>query len=64
MYRIDRAREMCAQIGLGDAIMMYKDSQNRVQTDVCDVGRGLSEIWRCYDHVRSTVGPWEALRQT
>ena len=27
MYRIDRAREMCAQIGLGDAIMMYKDSQ-------------------------------------
>ena len=64
MYRIDRAREMCAQIGLGDAIMMYKDSQNRVQTDVCDVGGGLPEIWRCYDRVRSTVGPWEALRQT
>ena len=63
MYRIDRAREMCAQIGLGDAIMMYKDSQNRVQTDVCDVGGGLLEIWRCNDRVRSTVGLWEAFRQ-
>ena len=64
MYRIDRAREMCAQIGLGDAIMMYKDSQNRAQMDVWVVGGGLPEIWRCYDRVRSTVGPWEALRQT
>ena len=64
MYRIDRAREMCAQIGLGDAIIMYKTPQNRVQVDIWAVGGGLPEIWRCYDRVRSTVGPWEALRQT
>ena len=64
MYRIDRAREMCAQIGLGDAIIMYKPPQNRVQMDIWVVGGGLPEIWRCYDHARSTVGPWEALRQT
>ena len=42
MYRIDRAREMCAQIGLGDSIMMYKDSQNRVQADVLGCGRGFA----------------------
>ena len=64
MYRIDHAREICAKIALGDAIMMYKDSQNRVQVDVWVVGGGLHEIWRCFDRVRSTVGPWEALRQT
>ena len=64
MYRTDRAREMCAQIGLGDAIIMYKTPQNRVQVDIWVVGGGLPEIWRCYDHARSTVGPWEALRQT
>ena len=64
MYRIDRTREMCAQIGLGHAIMMYKTPQNRVQVDILVVGGGLPEIWRCYDHARSTVGPWEALRQT
>ena len=64
MYRIDRARDICAQIGLGDSIMMYKESQNRVQADVWVVGGGLPEIWRYYDHARSTVGPWEALRQT
>ena len=46
MYRTDHAREICAQIGLGDAIMMYKDSQNRVEAHVWVVGRGLPEIWR------------------
>ena len=64
MYRIDRAREIGAQIGLGDYIMMYKQDENRVEARVCVVGGGLPEIWRCYDHARSTVGPWEALRQT
>ena len=38
MYRIDHAREICAQIGLGDAIMMYKDSQNRVAAHVWALG--------------------------
>jgi len=64
MYRIDRAREMCAQIGLGDAIMMYKDPQNSLQADYWVVSGGLPKIWRCCDRVRSTLGPWEALRQT
>ena len=64
MYRIDRALEICAQLGLGDAIMIYKQPENRVHVDICVVGGGLPEIWRCYDRVRSTVGPWEALRQT
>ena len=41
MYRIDRAREICAQIGLGDAIMMYKTPQKRLQADVWVVGGGL-----------------------
>ena len=55
MYRIDRAREMCAQIGLGDAIMMYKQPENRVEARVWVVGGGLPKIWRCCDRVRSTV---------
>ena len=64
MYRIDRTREICAQIGLGDAIMIYNQPESRVQARVLVVGGGLPEIWRCCDRVRSTVGPWEALRQT
>ena len=63
MYRIDHAREMCAQIGLGDAIMIYKQPENRVEARVWVVGGGLPKIWRCCDRVRSTVGPWEAFRQ-
>ena len=46
IYIIDREREICAQIGLGDAIMMYKDSQNRVEVHVWVVGGGLPEIWQ------------------
>jgi len=63
MYRIDRAREMCAQIGLGDYIMMYKQHENRVEARVWVVSGGLPKIWRCCDRVRSIVGPWEAFRQ-
>ena len=64
MYRIDHAREICAQIGLRDAIMINKKPENRVHVGMCVVGGDLPEIWRCYDRVRSTAGPWEALRQT
>ena len=46
MYRIDHAREICAQLGLGDAIVIYKQPENRVQVDICVVGGGLPEIWR------------------
>ena len=38
MYRIDHAREICAQLGLGDAIMIYKQPENRVDVDICVVG--------------------------
>ena len=44
MYRIDHAREICAQLGLGDAIMIYKQPENRVHVGICVVGGGLPEI--------------------
>ena len=41
MYRIDHAREICAQIGLRDAIMINKQPENRVHVGVCVVGGDL-----------------------
>ena len=41
MYRIDHAREICAQIGLRDAIMINKQPENRVHVGICVVGGDL-----------------------